>query len=180
MSYKPDRTLPAHVTIPNWDAYQVRIVRDGHEYSASFAWSLYGGKSKALSEATRWRDKMLAALPPAGNVKGAFRTQPLSNKWTWGRVGVTRYVSADARKNGRPEYLRFGVNWIDEDGKRRTKSFQVGRLGEFDWQIELHAANTAEAFRTEWEYRRAKGRPFDESRYAAWRGTRLYPFDPEA
>lgn len=180
MSYKPDRPLPAHVTIPNWSGYQVRIVRDGHEYSASFAWSVDGGREKALSDAVCWRDKLLAALPAAGNAKGAFREKPLAHKTSWGRVGITRYVSADNRRTGRPLYLRFGVNWIDHEEKRRTKSFQVGRVGEFDWAFELHAANTAEAFRTEWEFCRASGLLFDDARYRAWRDTTLYPFYPES
>lgn len=178
MTYKENRSLPAHITIPNWDAYQVRIVREGAEYSASFSWRIFRGKRNALSEAVKWRDRMLQALPPASNEKGVFRTSPLSHKMSWGRVGVTRYVSADKRKSGRPLYLRFGVNWIDGNGKRRTKSFQVGRVGDFEWMFEVHAANTAEAFRTEWEYCQAKSLPFDDSRYLAWREHKCYPFEP--
>lgn len=178
MNNKPDRDLPAQITIPNWDGYQVRIVRDGHEFSASFSWAQYAGKELALQEAVRWRDNMLASLPPPGNAKGGFRCKPLSHKKSWGRVGITRYTSADARKPGRPVYLRFGVNWIDDSEKRRTKSFQVGRVGEIDWVTELHAANTAEAFRTHWEFCRLNGFPFDETFYDGWRDARRYPFSP--
>lgn len=180
MAYREGRALPEHVTIPNWDAYQVRIVRDGHELSASFGWNLYGGKRSALRETVRWRDRMLAVLPPAGNAKGGFRRAPLANKRTWERVGVTRYVSADRRRPGQLVYLRFGVNWIDANGKRRTKSFQVGRVEDRTDAEELHAANTAEAFRAEWEFCQLSGHDFDERKYRNWRETRLYPFEVDA
>lgn len=180
LTYKQNRSLPAHITIPNWDAYQVRIVRNGREYSASFSWNMYGTEKAALAHAVKWRDTILAALPPSGNERGQFRTKPLSHKQSWGRVGITRYITADARKAGRPEYLRFGVNWVDSAERRRTKSFQVGRVGEIEWELELHAANTAEAFRTEWEFCQATGRPFDDEKYREWRERRLYPFLPVA
>lgn len=177
MGYRNGRTLPAHITCPNWDAYQVRIVREGQELSASFSWNLYGGKRKALQEAVRWRDTQLAGLPPAGNAKGEFRQTPLVHKRSWGRVGVTRYVSADARKPGKPLYLRFGVNWVDATGKPRTKSFQVGRVEDISDADETHAANTAEAFRAEWEFCRRTGRQFDDTKFRNWREARLYPFE---
>lgn len=162
------RELPAHITIPNWDGYQVRIVREGQEYSASFAWS-NGGKRAALAEAVRWRDTMLAALPVAGNVKGQYRDQPLSNKRSWSRVGVTRYVSIDRRRAGRPVYLRFGVNWTDENGRRRVTSFWVGNVETISPADERYAATVAEAFRADWEFCRTTGRPFDPSKYRSWK-----------
>lgn len=170
------RKLPDQITIPNWNAYQVRIVRNGHEYSASFSWSHYGGTRKALSAAVKWRDSMMIGLPPAGNATGGFRQSPLSHKSTWGRVGVTCYTHVDKRKAGHPEYLRFGVNWTDATGKRRTKSFQAGPLETLTPADKLHAANTANAFRTEWEHCQSTGTLFDPARYADWRQQRLYPF----
>ena len=177
-AYRPGRALPAHVTIPNWDSFQVRISRDGVEHSASFAWNAYSDQRAALAAAVQWRDARLAELPPAENLKGSTRTKPLKHKTTWGQVGVTRYFRTDARKQGKPLYLTFGVNWIDHTGRRRTKSFQVGRDTEISWQDELHAANTAEAFRLEFEYCLKSGVVFNPDKYKLWRKHPCYPFIP--
>lgn len=172
------RDLPSNITIPTFDAYQVRIVRDGHEYSATFAWSRYGSKASALEEAVMWRDAMLARLPHAATSLGSFRCAPQKNKRSYNRVGISRYVGVDRRKLGSPGYLRFAVNWLDDTAKPRVTSFQVGKVGTFGWEAELHAASTAEAFRTHWEYSRTTGQPFDLERYEGWRTKQCYPFAP--
>lgn len=173
------RNLPSNITIPSYDAYQVRIVRDGHEYSATFAWSRYGSQDQALSEAVAWREAMLAKLPPAAISLGSFRHTPQKNKRSYNRVGISRYIGVDRRKLGAPGYLRFAVNWVDGTGKPRVTSFQVGKVGSFTWEDELHAACTAEAFRTHWEYCQAMKLFFDPSRYEGWKSNQKYPFNPE-
>jgi len=97
------RPLPDNISIPGYDAYQVRIVRGEHEYSATFACSRLGSKDLALQAAVSWRDMMLAKLPPAGNGHGGFRTSPMPNKRSLGRVGVTRYEKIDRRRQGIPK-----------------------------------------------------------------------------
>lgn len=173
------RDLPSNITIPAFDAYQVRIVRDGHEYSATFAWARYGSKDRALSEAVAWRDRMLAKLPPAATTIGSFRVTPQKNKRSYNRVGISRYIGVDRRKLGAPGYLRFAVNWVDGTGHSRVTSFQVGKVGAFSWEDELHAACTAEAFRTQWEFSRATGQSFDPASYEGWRHKQCYPFNPD-
>lgn len=173
------RDLPSNITIPAFDAYQVRIVRDGREYSATFAWSRYGSTEEALSEAVAWRDALLAKLPSAATTLGSYRSTPQKNKRSYNRVGVSRYIGVDRRKTGAPGYLRFAVNWVDETGQSRVSSFQVGKVGAFTWEDELHAACTAEAFRTQWEFSSATGQAFDPSSYRGWRKKQCYPFHPE-
>lgn len=172
------RDLPANITIPGYATYQVRIVRDGYEYSATFAWSRYGSKDQALSCAVAWRDAMLAALPSAATELGSFRCSPQKNKRSYGRVGISRYIGIDRRRGGSPGYLRFAVNWLDVSAKSRIKTFQAGKVGSISWEDELHAACTAEAFRTHWEYCRAKRLPFDPGRYENWSTEFCYPFNP--
>lgn len=172
------RALPANITIPGYETYQVRIVRDDHEYSASFAWSRFASKEIALNEAVNWRDKMLTQLPSAKNGRGGFRSAPMEHKRTFGRVGITRYQKVDRRRLGCPVYLVYGVNWTDSDGRARVRQFQVGRIGLFEWHHELHASLTAEAFRTEWEFCRSTGQTFEPDRYKAWGELELYPFLP--
>lgn len=176
--YAVPRDLPANITIPSFDGYQVRIVRDGHEYSATFAWSRHGTQERALQEAVAWRDAMLARLPPAATSVGSFRCTPQKNKRSFKRAGITRYVKVDRRKVGAPSYLVFGVNWLDETGKARVTTFQVGKVGAFTWEDELHAACTAEAFRTQWEFSRTSGQAFDHEQYEGWKTRVCYPFSP--
>ncbi|CAI9912178.1 AP2/ERF domain-containing protein (plasmid) [Pseudomonas aeruginosa] len=177
MSASP-RLLPEYITIPGYDAYQVRIVRGAHGFSATFAWSRFSSQKIALQAAVEWRDLMLAKLPSAGNGRGGFRTSPMPNKHSFGRVGITRYAKVDRRRLGSPVYLVYGVNWTDSDGGKRVKQFQVGRIGTFEWHQELHASLTAEAFRTEWEFCRSTGQVFEPDRYDGWSEEDLYPFLP--
>ncbi len=175
-AYRPNRALPAHITQPNFNGYQVRIVRSAYEHSRTFSWTTYGGETKALAAAVAWRDNLLKQLPPAENDKGAFRRSPLRHKTSWGRVGITRYLRIDRRKMGQPRYLTFGVNWVDHDGLRKTKSFQVGKIEDISWQDEVHAANTAEAFRMEFEFCCESHKTFNPEKYDGWRNRKTYPF----
>lgn len=177
MSTNP-RSLPENITIPGYEAYQVRIVRGGHEYSATFGWSRFGSNELALQAAVNWRDMMLARLPKAENGRGSFRSSPMAHKLSFGRVGITRYEKKDRRRVGCPVYLVYGVNWTDAEGNKRVKQFQVGRIGAFEWHQELHASLTAEAFRTEWEFCRSTGQAFEADRYTRWTEVELYPFLP--
>lgn len=172
------RALPEHITIPGYDAYQVRIVRGYCEYSATFAWSRFASRQLALQAAVNWRDQLLAQLPAAGNGRGGFRASPMANKRSFGRVGISRFMKTDHRRLGCPVYLVYGVNWTDSDGTPRVKQFQVGRAGTFEWDHELHAALTAEAFRTEWEFSISTGQAFESERYHDWAEAVLYPFLP--
>lgn len=172
------RDLPEHVTITNFEAYQVRIVRDAHEYSASFSWSRYDNQAHALEAAVDWRNMMLRELPPPGNGKGSFRRKPMAHKRSMGMVGISRYVHTDRRRIGSPQYLRFGVNWVDSMGKPRIKTFEAGKIADLDWEAELHTALTAEAFRTHWEYCTQTASEFDPGIYAGWRDGCVYPFTP--
>ncbi|SER40384.1 MULTISPECIES: hypothetical protein [Pseudomonas] len=172
------RLLPDNITIPGYDAYQVRIMRGDYEYSATFAWSRFVSKEKALRAAVNWRDRMLAKLPNAGNGRGSFRTSPMAHKRSVGRVGITRYLKKDRRRLGCPVYLVYGVNWTDDQGRKRVKQFQVGRMGTFECHQEMHASLTAEAFRTEWEFCRSTGQVFEPDPYQCWKEVELYPFLP--
>lgn len=171
------RGLPKHITIPNFDGYQVRVVRDGVEHSKSFPWSA-GGKAMALLDAVAWRDRLLSTLPEAGNAKGGYRSKPLSHKTSWDRVGVVRTVGCDRRRSLTVQYVRFSVSWVDATGRARVKTFQAGRADSITQADEVHTSLTAEAFRSEWEFCQRNGERFEPWRYDSWRKDRLYPFDP--
>lgn len=174
------RPLPDNITLTNSGSYQVRIVRAGNEMSASFSIRRNGGDKAAIAAAVVWRDMMLKQLPMPMSGRGGFRTASQSNKRSYQRVGLSRHLVTDHRRENSPKYLRFGVNWVDEDGSPRVKQFQAGIASEVTWEVELHAALTAEAFRTHWEYARVKGLEFDPTPYAGWKTTELYPFTPDS
>lgn len=171
--YKPDRSLPAHVTIPNWNAYQVRIVRDGVEHSKSFSWTHYAGESKALVAAVQWRDAKLAEL---GMPLSTLRKTPLRHKKSGCPAGITAYYRVDKRREGLPQYLTYGVNYRNSKGKACTKSFQVGHVEIISQEDKEHAALTAMAFREEYVWCRLHGVDFAPERYVSWRRETLYPF----
>lgn len=175
MAYRSDRDLPAHVTIPNWNAYQVRIVRNEVEYSKSFPWSR-AGQAAALEAAVMWREAQLAALGPAWNDKGGLRRKPLRHKKSGYPVGITCYLRSDRRKSGDPLYLTFGVNYINRKGKKTTRSFQVGNIEIIGQRDKEHAEQTAKAFRAEYEWCRCHGKIFKPERYVRWREVKMYPF----
>lgn len=173
------RSLPRHITETNFEAYQVRIVRNGHEYSNSFSFARDRDRERALANAVKWRDKMLAKLPRSTNGPGSYRVEPLPHKKTVMRAGITRYVTSDKRRIGEPLYLRYGVSFVDETGRKRVKSFQVGRFSDVTWQEDMHASNTAIAFREHWEFCVDHGLVFDPDHYAGWKEKDMYPFDPD-
>ena len=155
-----DRDLPKHITETNYNSYQVRIVRDRIEYSSAFSWVIVG-KSAALDAAVKWRDLTLALLPPPVNAKGAIRLAPAKHKKTQEPLGVTRYVTTDRRSGTPRQYLRFGVSYLDENGQNRIKAFQAGSLQQLTPDDIFHTAQTAYAFREEWEYSFLRGLPFN-------------------
>lgn len=149
--------LPKHVSLPNWDAFEVRIWRAEKIYYKSFPFPQYATVQNALDAAVEWRDFIL---------KGIRGSDP---------NGVKRSTYSKRER----EYLRFVVLWADHNGSSRTKTFTVGAVDKIDERDIEHASKTAEAFRIEWEFCNEKGLPFNDEKYANWKSTSTYPFDPD-
>src|ERR1035437_8964748 len=113
--YRPNRLLPIYITIPNWSAYQVRIVRDGVEHSESFSWKKFAGEMAALAEAIKWRDAKLAEL---GASPVGFRDKPLRNKKSGGPAGNPPFLRSEPPRNGLPQFLAHGVYFTNNKGKK--------------------------------------------------------------
>lgn len=173
------RVFPENLTETNYEAIQVRIVRDGTEFSKSFSFSKSKNKSKAISDAVAWRDSIKKILPPAIRSESGYLKRPQSNKRSVNRPGITRYITKDKRRIGNPSYLVYGVNYTDKNGQSKVKSFQVGKLDTFNHSDELHAAMTAEAFRSEWEWCKDHKKEFNDQKYKGWKKDTKYPFTPE-
>jgi len=178
LTHRPARRLPENITETNFNAFQVRIVRDGQLYSASFPWCTVG-KPAALSAAVKWRDMTLAMLPHPGNGKGTIKPTIMKNKKTREPLGVSRYVLTDRRSKPPRKYLRFAVSYQGHDGRCCIKAFQAGALQKLTQEDVFHAAQTAYACREEWEYCYLRGQPFDPEKYNVWKETQLYPFSPK-
>ena len=173
-----NRELPRNVTELPYGAYQVRVVSDGCERSATFLWSDYENKELALKAAVEWRDKIRKLHPSKYISVMGFRKKVLGHKKSFFRVGVSRVHKTYKDRDGNPSVLRFQVNYVSPLGKPRIKTFEVGRLDTFGLAEELHAANTAIAFREHWEYCIENALPFETNKYLGWKSKILYPFDP--
>lgn len=173
------RVLPSNITETNCNGYQVRIVRDGIEHRTSFSFAKHGGRGQALSAAILWRNLKLTELGPACNSTGKYLTRPQKNKGSVQRAGITRYLRLDNRRVGTPSYVTYGVNFVGDDGFARVKTFQAGRVDDISWEKEHHAAQTAETFRSHWEFCRDNNLPFREEFYEGWSDTALYPFSQD-
>lgn len=160
------RLLPSHITIPDCNSYQVRIVRSGVEQSKSFSFS--GNPARALALAVAWRDQLLAVVGIAGNDLGEFRTVPLSHKKSGCPVGVTCYLRKDKRRNSRKEYLVYGVHF-KLGGKSTTKSFQVGDINVVTTAQCEQASATALAFRQAYVLASKQGTTLNLEDWINWR-----------
>lgn len=158
-----------HITEPDQNGFQVRIVRNGTEHSRYFSHRSWGGKDKSLNSAQNWRDQMLVVL--AVRHKNLLNREPLPTKRSTGVRGVSKSIQYDKRRN--VHYLVYEVHW-KSNNEFKNKSFHVGRLGDVDADEELHAFRTALQFRKEYEWCRENGEFFDAERYRPWKKKRLY------
>ena len=158
-----------NITQPDSSGYQVRVVRNGKEYSRYFSHNLWGSKNKALEAAQSWRDQTIANLDSAQG--GVIGKPALSNNTTTGIRGITKRIHHDKRRNTKS--LVYQVHWID-NGKIKNKKFQVGRIETVTADQDLHTFRTAMHFRKEYELCRSYNKKFDATRYANWKNERIY------
>ncbi len=158
-----------HITQPDPNGFQVRIVRNKKEYSRYFSYRLWGGRKKALMGAINWRDQMLVSL---GSVNKYLPERTINpTKRTTGVRGVSRSVQYDKRRDC--HYVVYSVHWRN-NGRPTTKTFHVGRLESVTPDEEFHAFRTAVRFRHEYELAKSEDLPFDPSRFKSWKKRRLY------
>jgi hypothetical protein len=158
-----------HITSPDPQGYQVRIVRNKKEYSRYFSHRQWGSEKKALISARNWRDQMLVSLGTQSRYIAEKKI--LSNKQTTGVRGVSRSNQLDSR-NG-VNYIVYSVHWR-RNGKAATKSFHVGRADKVSADQEFHAFRTAMQFRREYELHKTLGVAFNPRGFRQWKKERLY------
>ncbi|MGH6889823.1 MAG: hypothetical protein ACREHF_11625 [Rhizomicrobium sp.] len=89
-----------------------------------FADGKYDGKTKALSAAKAWRDRIVKSASDVDYV--LWRRQKRSRPSSSGIVGVGRYeVQYEANR-----YPIWEASWQDADGKRHNRRFFISVHGE--------------------------------------------------
>jgi hypothetical protein len=110
-----------------YGGWEVRIQRRGEKTEKFFSDNGFGGKSKSLKEAKRFRDSLEAKLKP-------YKVAELSDKPSVrnrsGVVGVRLHQQKDIRGEYEYHYWYWVAQWTDAKGKRRTKSFSVHQHGD--------------------------------------------------
>lgn len=157
----------SNITMPDAHGYQVRIVRAGKEYSRYFSSKVWGGEERALEAAVNWRDMKRASLPK----KLAEENQQPKNNST-GINGVSKVVHFDKRRN--TETLRYQVSYRTKNSRQSVRTFQVGHTKSLTTEDDMHALNTAIAFRKEYELARSLDEEFNAERYSNWKNEKLY------
>lgn len=135
----------------------VVIRRGDRAHTKSFAYSRWGGQLGALRVARAWRDRKLEEMPPQGR-QGGLRRRSLAGKRSQQPVGVSEHVGRDGR-------LRFSVNWTDEDGRTRIKTFSAGQAKTAAATQVRKAERAARRFRKAFEAAKAAGVPFDPAEH---------------
>jgi hypothetical protein len=122
--------------------WNVRVVRRGIRVTEFFSDKKYGGKTGALSEAMHFRDEKVRELKPLARSEIARRKTARN---TSGIPGVRRRVKPVKKGDKVFEYVVWTATGSPQPGKRKTRDFYVGKLGEDD------AREAAIAQRLRWE-----------------------------
>lgn len=104
--------------------FYVRITHKGKLNQKYFPDKASGGKTKALNEAKKYRDSVVAKLPKAKKEAIANRRTKIKQS---GVTGVTHVVAK--APGGKKSYEYWQAAW-DDRGTRRTAKFSVSRYGD--------------------------------------------------
>ena len=103
--------------------YYVRITHRGKTTQKFFPDKACGGKSVALSDARKFRDKVFAKLPKARREAAQARRKRIKQS---GVVGVTHVISKSVAGK---VYEYWQAAWT-ERGRRKTAKFSIARYGD--------------------------------------------------
>lgn len=137
-----DRNIDLH---PQNRSYWARYTREGVTFTESFAISKYDSYQAAFEAAKQWADDARRILPPMSRKE--FRQIKRKNN-TSGYPGVERKVES---KDG-IDYPYWEAVWVDNEGKRRHRSFYIKQRGEEEAQrLAIEARENAIAELDEWD-----------------------------
>jgi len=104
--------------------YYVRITHRGTTQQKYFPDKSNGGKSKALTAAKTYRNKILAKLPKSKQNAASQKKRRVKKS---GITGVTHVIS---KTGGKTVYEYWQAAWLDDRGGRRTAKFSISRYGD--------------------------------------------------
>jgi hypothetical protein len=159
-------------------AYLVHLMRNHRLYQRKFPFSGGRDKAQALADAQAWLAQLLLTLPPRQTFtrKRPYLKACMRHKRTCDRVGIHRAIKHGRHRNADTWYVVFMINWIDDQGRTRNKTFYAGNVDTLTDADERHAYQTALAFREHWEHCQDTHTPFDPTKYKRWHQVTCYPF----
>jgi len=158
-----------YISEPDPWGFHVKIIRSKEKYVKYFSHIQWGGKRKSLAAAKSWRDQLLAILGPPDRYLIDRPAGP--DNLSTGVRGVFKQITYHKKYDF--ESLAYTVCW-KFNGETKSKSFYVGKLGNFTTSEELHAFRTAVKFRQEYELYKFNGLRFDISRFNDWKNNVVY------
>jgi hypothetical protein len=121
--------------------WEVRIYRRGERFNQFFSDSAHGGKTKALEEARKVRDKMEKKLKPWGRRELANK---VTARNTSGHRGIRLRKTNIKVGDKTYSYDHVEASWSPEPGKVIKKSFSVAKLGkEQAWKLAIDCRDKA-------------------------------------
>ncbi len=107
--------------------FLVRVMRRGEKYQKFFGDKSFGGKTKALSAAKKFRDEVLAQYRGFSKRELA---EKVSVRNTSGVVGVRYAEEFHGVGKGRRIYGFWVASWNPTAGTRKTKRFSIDKYGD--------------------------------------------------
>ena len=104
--------------------FYVRITHKGKTHQKYFPDKSCGGKSKALKEARKFRDALVAKLPKYKQEAASRKKRRIKQS---GVSGVTHVISRSPKGK---VYEYWQAAWVDKKGKRKTAKFSISRYGD--------------------------------------------------
>lgn len=170
------RILP-HIVSNTPGSYTVLIMSRQNHYVRTFNHLDCGSDHLALSQAIKWRDRVLKLVRPSGKKRW---TAPYKRKRQDGATsvdfnGVSRCVRQEKRANRTRYVVEYVATWQSATGKAKHSYFRVGELDQVTKAQEMHAEKSAKACRKFWQYCVDHGASFDPAPFKNWREEKLYP-----
>ena len=109
-------------------SWRVVMARKHQHLREHFTDSVYGSKELALAAAVAWRDQKEAELSGVDYVVWQREWMRAHNKS--GFVGVFRNINIKKRGDRIVQHAQWMAHWLNIDGKRSARSFNVGKYGE--------------------------------------------------
>jgi hypothetical protein len=101
----------SRVKTANTDGWQVRLQRRKQSHSKFFPIRKYASEQAALEAAIRYRDTLVAMAPPPLPAANAVKMS--------GEAGLIYYKNEQS----------WQAQWVDGDGKRRSRRFSENKYG---------------------------------------------------